>query len=217
MFSYICARFMKGDKLYQTLVARSRELFMKHGLKSLTMDDIARELGMSKKTIYQVVDNKSDLIRICLKDYLDEERRNLDLILGKAENSVDELIHIMEYFLAAVRDLNSNTLNELQKYYPESWDIYNDYRYNFVLARMRENLQTGIKQGFYRKDMNADIMSRLYVAGVQVLTHEDLFPPHKYAFVNTFREFLNYYLRGIVSEKGLKYMHEHNLVNAQTT
>ena len=119
---------MKGDKLHKGLIARSRELFMKHGLKSLTMDDIARELGMSKKTIYQVVDNKSDLIKLALKDYLDEERRNLDIIMQRADNSVEELIQIMEYFLESVQDLDVSALNEMQKYYPESWDIYNDYR-----------------------------------------------------------------------------------------
>jgi AcrR family transcriptional regulator len=190
---------------------------MKHGLKSLTMDDIARELGMSKKTIYQVVDNKSDLIKLALQDYLDEERENLLLIQRRSDNSVDELIQMMEYFLTAVRDFNATSLNEMQKYYPESWDIYNDYRYNFILGRMRENLQNGISQGYYREGLNADIISRLYVAGVEMLVHQELFPVTKFSFVDIFREYLSYHLQGIVSAKGLKYMEEHNLFKAQTT
>ncbi len=209
--------FMKGDKLHNVLIARSRDLFMKHGLKALTMDDIARELGMSKKTIYQVVDNKSDLIKLALQDYLNEERENLLLIQQRSDNSVDELIQMMEFFLVAVRDLNASSLNEMQKYYPEAWDIYNDYRYNFILGRMRENLQNGITQGYYRNDLDADIISRLYVAGVEMLVHQELFPAAKFSFVNIFREFLSYHLRGIVSARGLKYMEEHNLFKAQTT
>jgi TetR/AcrR family transcriptional regulator, cholesterol catabolism regulator len=217
LFNYICARFMKNDRIQQVLISRSRELFMKHGLKALTMDDIARELGMSKKTIYQVVDNKSDLIKLALRDYLDEERRNLDIIMQRADNPVEELIQIMEYFLVSVQDLDVSALNEMQKYYPEAWDIYNDYRYNFILGRMVINLQNGIQRGYYRDDLDADIMARLYVAGVEMLVHQELFPAARFTFVNIFREFLEYHLRGIVSNQGLKYLEEHNLFKAQTT
>ena len=82
---------------------------------------------------------------------------------------------------------------------------------------MKENLQNGIKQGYYRNDLDADIIARLYVAGVEMLVHQELFPAIKFSFVNIFREFLEYHLRGIVSAQGLKYMEEHNLFKAQTT
>ncbi len=186
-------------------------MFMKHGLKGLTMDAIASDLGMSKKTIYQYVDNKSELILVTLKDYLDDEHQNLDLILKRSENSIDELVQMMQYFLKVLQEFTSTALDDMQKYYPESWTAYNDYRYNFMLGRMKRNLTNGIEQGFYRNCLNPDIIARIYIGNAEMLADQQLFPANKFTYIDIFREFLNYHLRGIVSEKGLKYMEEHNL------
>jgi AcrR family transcriptional regulator len=202
---------MKDKKQLKFLLGKSRDMFMKYGVKNLTMDEIAKEMGMSKKTIYQFVENKSDLVKLTLQDYLEEERKQMDAILGKSANSVEQMIQMIQYFLQVVREFNASALHDMQKYYPEAWNMYNDYRFNFMLARINDNLKTGVKQGYYRKEMNADIISKVYVLGVEILLNQDLFPTKQYMFLNIYREFLNYHLRGIVSIKGLKYLEEHNL------
>lgn len=175
------------------------------------MDDIAKELGMSKKTIYQHVENKAELVKQTMQHYLGEERAQLEAILKTSKSSVDELIEMVAYFISQVREFNPSVLNDLQKYYPETWEIYNEYRFRFMLDMLTKNLERGVKQGLYRDDLNADVIARLYIGNVDVLINQDLFPSKKYVFSDAYKEYLNYHLRGIVSTKGLKYLEQHNL------
>lgn len=175
------------------------------------MDDIAKELGMSKKTIYQFVENKAELVKLSMQNYLQEERNQLDSILQASKNSVDEMIKMMAYFFEQVQDFNPSALNDLQKHYPEAWDLYNEHRFHFMLDMITRNMETGVAQGLYRSGLNADVISRVYIANTAVLIDQQLFPSDKYVFLDTYKEYLDYHLRGIVSEKGLKYLEEHNL------
>ena len=202
---------MKEHKQYQALLNKSRELFMKNGVKSLTMDEIAKEMGMSKKTIYQFVDNKSELINLTMKDFLDQERNLMDAILKNSANSVDEMISMIDYFLQVVREFNAATLHDVQKYYPETWKMYNEYRFNFMLGLIKENLNSGVKEGYYRDNMDTDIIAKVYILAVEILLNQEMFPTKQYSFLSIYREFVSYHLRGIVSAKGLKYLEGHNL------
>lgn len=199
------------DQQAKVLVQKASDMFKKYGIKSLTMDDIARELGMSKKTIYRVVDNKADLVKLVMLDYLETERAQMDSILASAKNSVDEMIQMADYFFNHLREFNAHALNDLRKYYPETWSIYNDYRFNYVLSRINDNLAKGIEQGFYRGNMDVDVIARLYVGGIDILMNQEFFPVKNYMFINLYKEYQNYHLRGIVSEEGLKLLEQHNL------
>jgi AcrR family transcriptional regulator len=202
---------MKDEKQYRALLMKSRELFLKHGVKSLTMDEIAKEMGMSKKTIYQFVENKGDLIKLTMQDFLEEEKKLMDVILKNSTNSIDEMVSMIAYWLQVVQEFNANTLNEVQKYYPEAWNMYNEYRFNFMLGLIRGNLENGVKDGYYREGLDTDIISKIYILAVEVLLNQNLFPSKQYTYLNIYREFLSYHLRGIVSLKGLKYLDGHNL------
>ncbi len=186
-------------------------MFSRFGVKNLTMDDIAKELGMSKKTIYQHVNNKADLVRLSLEEFLKEEKANLKAILASTENSVDTIIQLVSYFHGQIREFNPYVLNDLQKYYPDCWAILNDYRYSYFHKVIADNIDNGIREGLYRKDMNADIISKIYIKGFEILLDQDLFPQKKYVFLEVYKEFLKYHLRGIVSAEGLKLLETHNI------
>lgn len=193
------------------LLQKSGELFKKYGVKSYTMDDIAKELGISKKTIYRFVENKAELVKLTMQNYLDMERQQLEAILKTSKNSVDEMIQMVSYFFNQVREFNPSAINDLEKYYPETWEIYNEYRFDFILGMITKNLESGVQQGLYRNDLNADIIAKVYIASVDVLINQQLFPSKKYVFIDTYKEYLKYHLRGIVSDKGLKYLEQDNL------
>ena len=175
------------------------------------MDDVARELGMSKKTIYVFVEDKNELVKLSMESYLQEERNQLEEILKTSKDSIDEMIQMISYFIHQVKEFNPSALNDLQKYYPETWDIYNEYRFHFMLGMVTKNLENGVEQGVYRKDLNADIISKIYIAGIDILINQQLFPSKKYVFLDTYKEYLKYHLSGIVSIKGLKVLEQHNL------
>jgi len=193
------------------LLQKSGELFKKYGVKSYTMDDVAKELGMSKKTIYQFVENKAELVKLTMEQYLAEERTQLEAILKTSKNSVDEMIQMVAYFFNQVREFNPSALNDLQKYYPETWTIYNEYRFDFMLRMLTKNMEDGIEQGLYRNDLNSNTIAKIYIGTIDVLINQQFFPSKKYVFIDTYKEYLNYHLRGIVSAKGLKYLEQHNL------
>ncbi len=212
---YICAA-LKNQQL-TNLLQKTGELFKKYGVKSYTMDDVAKELGMSKKTIYQFVENKAELVRLTMQAYLEAEQNQLEGILTASKDSIDEMIHMVAYFYNQVREFNPSVLNDLQKYYPETWEIYNNYRFDFMLAMITKNIKSGVAQGVYRPDLDADVIAKIYIANIDVLINQDIFPSKKYVFIDTYKEYLNYHLRGIVSEKGLKYLEQHNLFKGWTT
>lgn len=201
---------MKSGQL-NILLEKSSALFKKFGVKALTLDAVARQLGMSKKTIYQLVANKSELVKLSMKFYLQHEREHLESIIKPSKNSVEELIEIVSYFYHQVHEFNVATLIDLQKYYPETWDMYTEYRYHYVLGKIVANLENGVAQGVYRKDLDTDIVARIYIGSFELLSNQDMFPSQKYVFVDTYREYLKYHLRGIASVKGLKLIEQHNL------
>ncbi len=200
------------SKQLNLLLVKSRDLFKKYGIKNLTMDDIARELGMSKKTIYQNVDNKAELVKKTLQHFLREERAKVEEILGAHSNQVDGMIQLFSYFLGQITEFNPMVFHELQKYYPEAWEIYSEYRNEYFYSKIVNNIEEGIKQGYYRKDLDPDIVSKLYIYGFDSLLDQTLFPQKEYVFLSVYKEFLNYHLRGILSAKGLKLFEENNLL-----
>ncbi len=193
------------------LIQKSGDLFKAHGVKHLTMDEIARQLGMSKKTIYKFVDNKAALVKLVMTDYLGKERGQMDAILVNSKNSVDEMMQIVAYSLTQIRGFNSTVIDDLKKYYPETWEIFNEYSYGYVLERITANLVNGVKDGYYRNDLDVDVISKIYVAGIDVLLNQQVFPAGKYVFISLYQQYLNYYLRGIVSPAGLKILEQHKL------
>lgn len=176
------------------------------------MDDVAKELGMSKKTIYQCVENKAELVHLTLKNYLDEERITLESIMKESDNSIDEMIQMISYFFNQVRDFDTTSMNDLKKYYHETWKMYLEYRYQFLQKLFTENLQRGIRQGVYRKDLNAVIIARMHISAVDVMFDQQVFPPRQFVFLNVYKEYLHYHLRGIVSPKGMKVLEQHNFL-----
>jgi len=200
---------MKKQKI-EHLIEKSRELFSRFGVKALTMDDIARDLGISKKTIYQLVGDKSALVKATMESYLEEEKAEMDTILGQSLDSVDAMINMVEYIMGTIRDFNPSALHDLQKYYPETWQMFDEYRFNFVLGRIKENIVSGIEQGVYRPDLDPDVVAKFYISSINITMDPMLFPHNKYQFSSIYREFLNYHLRGIVSAKGLKYLEKNN-------
>lgn len=193
------------------LLHTAGELFKKHGVKNLSMDDIARAMGMSKKTIYVLVRDKSDLVHQALELYLEAERIQIETILNSSKNSVDEMIDMVVYFFNQIHNFTTSALDDINKYYPASWAIYTNYRQSFMLNTIRKNIENGIREGYYRNGLNADIIAKIYISGIDILGNQELFPAKEYVFLDIYKEYINYHLRGIVSERGLKHLEEHNI------
>jgi len=193
-----------GAEAQQTILSLCRDLFMRYGIKSITMDDIARKLGVSKKTLYQYVENKEDLIQQVVYQHTLEEKEAIERISAEANNAVEEIYLIAKYVVSLLRQVSPTTMYDLQKYYRNIWDMVEALHQQFVLTIIKANLQRGIKEELYRQDIDVDVIAKLYVGNTSLVTNEDFFPLKEYARDRIFTEFIKYHIRGIASSKGLK-------------
>lgn len=188
------------------ILGKAELLFMKYGVKSVTMDDLAKEAGVSKKTLYQIAKNKEDLVMKTLSKYFENEMEQCKQFSEESVNAIEELLSIAKNLIDQLHSMNPAVVYELKKYYPKAYQLMENYRFSFIYKTMLNNLKKGVKQGLYRKDINADIIAKIYVARADIIFDTALFPSSEYNWVEVYREALLYHIRGIVAEKGFAYL-----------
>ena len=193
----------------QRILNRAEDLFLRYGIKSVTMDDIARELGISKKTLYQFVENKTDLIQQIFNDKIQEEKELIAQIRATATDAIDEMMKIAKHAIDELRKMTPTIMYDLQKYYKSTWKMMESLHQKHIYIIIKENLIMGMQQGVYRSDMNPDVVAKLYVAKTSFVADEELFPMKDYNLEDLFREFIIYHIHGIASPKGLQLLSTH--------
>ena len=184
-------------------------LFMRYGIKSVTMDDIARELGISKKTLYQYVDNKGDLIQQIFGCRKEEEQAEMAEIHQAATDAIDEILRIAKSVLRRLRGMSQSALYDLQKYYGRQWKAFELEHQQYIYQVLKRNIEDGMKQGLYRENLDPDIVSKLYVGKTSLVADEELFPLSDYNLEALFRQYMLYHIHGIASLEGLKVLEKH--------
>ena len=187
----------------KNILLKSRDLYMKYGIKSITMDDVARELGISKKTLYQYVTDKDDLVGKFIDNEIAIRQEEICKCFRIGLNAVEELFEISLFMNKMMRDQNPATDYDLKKYYPQHFQKTVNARregvYNYILI----NLKKGIKEGLYRKEMNKEVIAKLYLWRIENSQISELFSVEEFSSIKLFVELLNYHVRGIATEKGI--------------
>lgn len=183
---------------------RVESLFLRLGIKSLTMDDVARELGISKKTLYQMVENKDDLVRKVLENHIDREKSQCMTMALQAANAVEEMVFVMDSNSQEFAQMKANVVYDLQKYHRSVWMLIRSFQNEFMHKMVIANLNRGQSEGLYRTDMDIDLIARIHLATVFTLFDEDLFPSASIRRETLFREYMMHYMHGIVSQQGLQ-------------
>ncbi len=181
---------------------RIAELFMRLGIKSLTMDDVARELGISKKTLYQFVENKDDLVKKVIELHLSQECNRSEEVARLAKDALDEMLIVLKESVGDMQSMKANIVYELQKYHRDAWDLLQDYQRGFLFKIVKDNLERGIREGYYRNDLDVDITAKLHLVQSFAIFDETWFPKPPYSGETLFREAIMLYLQSILSEKG---------------
>lgn len=186
------------------IIEGAKKLYMRYGIKSVTMDDVARELGISKKTLYQHVENKSDLVSKIIQDHISSEKSCMSEFENDASDPVEHMLMIARYVLQVLREVRPAAMYDLQKYYRDAWKLMDKFHQEHVYKTIKANLESGIELGLYRSDLDPDIIAKIYVGKTMVITDEELFPAIDYDRDTLFSEYITYHLRGILSTKGLQ-------------
>lgn len=182
---------------------------MRYGIKSITMDDIARKLGISKKTLYEHISNKDELIKQIFECKVAEEKKMMAYYRDHSDDAIEEILRITEFVLHTLRKLSPTTVYDLQKYYRNTWKMMESLHHQHYYELIKDNLERGMKQGVYRSDMDADIIAKLYVGSSSFVTDEDWFPVRQYQLDELFLQHMTYHLHGIASPKGLALLERH--------
>ena len=196
---YFCA--MNND--HENILLKVRQLYMKYGIKSITMDEVSNELGISKKTLYQFVADKDELVGKVL-DYEIEIRQNQIFNCSKSSyNAVEELLEISEFMNRLIRDQNPATEHDLKKYYPHHYQKILKARREGVYSYILMNLKKGKEEGLYREELDAEIIAKLYLSRSESIHLNDLFTVEEYTSWELFLELITYHIRGIATKKGI--------------
>jgi AcrR family transcriptional regulator len=189
---------------------------MKYGIKSVTMDDVSRELGISKKTLYQYVDNKNDLLAKILELELDDSDCFMEDLDRSKVNAIEELFIIHRYLIKVLKEISPSSLYDLKKYYPEFYSKMKSQRREKMYKRVLNNLQKGIKEGLYRDDINTELIAKIQVDRVEKTMDSDYLTLDEISAPEIFLDVFKYHIRGIASEKGVKEL-DKEIVKLKTT
>jgi len=194
------------EKNEKEIIENTLLLFMKLGIKSVTMDDIARHLGISKKTLYKYVEDKDDLVRKSLGYSSEMENAEMYKLCAKEQNAIDESFEISNYVFKHIRYIHPSIIFDLQKYHPEAWKEFSKAKKEQTNKCYMDNIKKGIKEGLYRKDINSEIVTKFYTSRFEVIFDPEIFPTDKFDPAEIYLEIFRYHIRGIASEKGIKYL-----------
>jgi len=182
----------------------AKKLFMKFGIKSVTMDDISKEAGISKKTIYSMVTNKAQLIDFVVERHLLAERKTINEIASHSQDALDEMIKITEHVIFFLRDFKPSLSYDLKKYYKASWEKVENTHYSFIRETINKNIKRGKQELIYREVVQEEIIAQMYLQLSNSLVNDDLFPIQSFTKVELFENFIDYHMHGILTENGLK-------------
>ena len=185
------------------IIIRATELFLSLGFKSVTMDDLAQSMGISKKTIYQFFKNKDQLIRSCTRSIQTKLVEEFNEIRKNAGNPIIELFQVKKEVMKILGNTETAPQFQLQKFYPEIYKELKDREFELVGKNLQESLERGINSGYFRKEINIDFIMRIYLNGLAGVRDINLFPIKEFKVEQVLEEFIEYHLRAISTKKGL--------------
>jgi AcrR family transcriptional regulator len=184
------------------LISVALDLFLTYGTKRVSMDDICKNLGISKKTIYNFVSNKEELVQFVIEDYLSKDRETISKISASSENAVLEIINITEHSLNFIKKIGTSVIFDLKKYHPEIWDSTGRSHFSFIEEKIHQNLLRGQNEQLYRMEFNPQVIAKLYVYMSNCVVDEVNFPDDQFNRITLFREMIMYHLYAVVTGRG---------------
>lgn len=175
------------------------------------MDDLSRHLGVSKKTLYEHVENKSDLVDQAILLYIKNEKAGVTEIMKINQNPIDQMLQLLEYGTRHIRQMNPALIYDLKKYYRLSFDKFLKFKKEYIYSCVHQNLNQGIESGFYRGDILPEIIARIYLDKIENLVDPEIFTPGEFTYKDIFEQFIKYHMHGIVSKNGLEYIAKKDL------
>ena len=189
------------------ILHQAAALFMRNGIKSVSMDDIAASIAMSKKTLYKWFANKDEMVHAVIAQHLDDTQRDCVQLLDQSASAIDELFRMMGWMRQQFSDVHPSIFYDLQKFYPVTWQLWVAHKNQYILNQITDNLRRGMVEGLYRADLDVDVLARLRLAQIELAFNADVFPARQFDVKRLQQVILEHFMLGIASLKG------HKLIN----
>lgn len=182
----------------------AEDLFLAYGVRSVTMDDISKKLAISKKTIYQHYRDKDEIVCLVTERVMEREQEQINEIKKEAKDVIHELILLSKYLRAHGQNVNPSVLFDLQRYHRSAWEIYLKFKESVFLYSLIGTLNKGKEMGYFREDINVEIMALLRLEEIQMAYDPDVFPRDKFDFQEVQVQLFDHFVHGILTKKGLE-------------
>ncbi|MGJ8683723.1 MAG: TetR/AcrR family transcriptional regulator [Nonlabens sp.] len=197
------------SELKPQILDTSIDLFLTLGFKSVTMDEIAAKLGVSKKTLYAHFKNKSQLVEESSVHICNHICGAVDEIMdSNTENPIEQLYTVKKFVMKQLKGDDTSPMYQLHKYYPEVHKKLTDIQFSHMNNCINRNVSKGIEQGLYRDNIDANFISRIYFIGIQGIKNLQFFPTDQFPVQSLFEQYLEYHLRGIVTPAGRQILNQ---------
>lgn len=181
---------------------KAEELFFTYGLKSVSMDDIAREAGVSKKTIYQHFSDKNAVVLSIISKLVARQEDLLKQSLKRSENAIHEVILMAENVQTLIGKLRPIMLYDLHKYFPDSWKLMKQFKEESLKNAFIKNLEKGISEGLFRKDLDFEIVSQFELIQFDSFFNPDNYPASQFKTQTVISQITRLFLYGVGSAEG---------------
>jgi TetR/AcrR family transcriptional regulator, cholesterol catabolism regulator len=195
---------MEEINIKEKILKGAEDLFMKYGVRSISMDDIARHLSVSKKTLYQHFADKEDIVTLTCQAHLARNSNDFSNARITAKNAIEELSNLSMCLKRSMENMNPSLLFDLQKYHPRAWAVWLNHKNHFIRNSIVRNLEQGIGEGYFRAEINPEIIAAMRLELVQVAFDEETFPRERFRLAEVQMAIFEHFVYGIVTEKGRK-------------
>ncbi|HQV56137.1 MAG: TetR/AcrR family transcriptional regulator [Chitinophagaceae bacterium] len=192
------------------ILLKAEELFMQFGIRSVSMDDIANNLGMSKKTLYQYFADKDELVEAVVDGHINGIQDDCLDCRKEASNAIHEIFNTMERIMEEFSNMNPMLLYDLEKFHHKAYQRFRDHKDKFLLQVIIENIEWGIKDDLYRSDINIDVMSKYRIESMMIPFNVTVFSPGKYNLAETSGLIIENFIYGLATIKGHKLIQKYN-------
>ncbi len=200
----------------QRILQKAEELFFRFGIRSVSMDDIANNLGMSKKTLYQYFADKDELVEGVVEGHISGMQQDCIRTRGEAQDAIHEIYFTMDMITEQLSNMNPMLLHDLEKFHYKAYRRFREHKDKFLLQVIRENIEWGIRDELYRADINLDVLSRYRIESMMIPFNVTVFPPGKYNLAVTSQLLLENFTYGLATVKGHKLIQKYNLQRSKT-
>ena len=193
----------------EKIISKSEELFFSLGFKSVTMDDIANAMGISKKTIYAHFSNKTELVEVVTFSVLDHISEGIDRINTASINPIEELYDIKLFVMNYLKNEKVSPQHQLKKYYPQIFERLQIKQFEKMHSSVENSLKMGMNTGLFRPDIDINFISRMYFNGMTGIRDISIFPESLFDKNYLFESYLEYHLRAIITKTGLNLLNNY--------